>query len=1267
MHYTIYQTATRLYVVRHARDSESGAEEWRVLKVDRTSAELEAAEDPTAYTRPQIQRLLATMHAGNQAHGGLQMVCEAHAIVGSLRFLEGPYLLLVTRRRQLGALCGHKVYGIEATALLPVLSPAAHKQQFGSAVAATAEVRYRKLLAGVQLSKDFFFSYTWPLHQTVQQTFAQAPDAWWAGDPGAPWSSPRVWNAHLAAPLRAALGDASRWVVPLSHGFFEQRPLALLGRTLHLTLIARRSRQFAGTRYLKRGVTESGHCANDVEVEQVVEAGVDWKSGQPLLSSVVQVRGSIPLPWAQRPDSSVYRPEIVLHRFDPLYAATRRHFDQLREQYGEPVCVLDLVKRVERRPRESVLGCEYAAAVRFLNQRVPPDQQRVQYTAFDLSHHAKAARSHLLSDLQRLQEPVLQSTGIFASGGARGGSGGSGPPGSAGAGGAPAAQRTQHGVLRTNCIDSLDRTNVAQFTYGMLALGQQLHALGIAESAWLDPASSMARHLMDLWEHCGHTLALQYGGSEAHATFFQRQRGDWEATTQGRDLLTTVRRFYSNAWTDADKQGAINLFLGTFVPAPGRPHLWDLGGDAYLHTGGGRWPARATSVDERSSFAAATAAAAGVAGSVDLASFPPPLSPEGPRAPPLGRLGSQRAAAAAAAAESEGVEAPALGESLSAASLVSLSSDGSFAPTLSALVDGASSQPPRPLGTASSGEQEEQHAASGAGDGEEPTTPRGSQPGSATGAAVADGAPAAGAAGDVGPLPRPGVRRSPLLKKTARWVEAKLESFDQVLGRQPVAHVRLMAPPPPAKQSPLGGWLSPGKAAQQAQQAAQQGGRPASAGAASGGAGAGRVGVPAPGAAAAAAAAATVEAAGVAEAAPGVPMPANGLRRSNSDPSLASSLGAAALPAAAPPAVAPGMVGRRVTFGEGAPAVLGPRPPAPAVPAAGGAGAGGAPALHRHSAGPGGLRRRSTGSTSVPHSLQRHSTAPASSLEELVDVAAAAAAAGGMGHPFGSSLAGQLLLVEGSPDGQLTWSGSYLLGAGGAGLQRSSSASYHSLAGLNLEGAAAAEASAWQQGSAPAPAAAAAAAAAALSAGAKPQRRIISFPSLARLRSLGRKPSNAAAGAGSSGSDELPPPPPSLLQPSVPVGGGAPEPLSMSAVVFGAEAVRRGVDTLGLPPTAPAWWLTGADPLAAMLEDQRRLRSQIAQQREALATPLDPVEHRALLEQCASLMRPAWALNLASFQHPPQDTQQPGSAPPPTVPPRPPPAQQPVPRQGLAF
>ena len=44
----------------------------------------------------------------------------------------------------------------------------------------------------------------------------------------------------------------------------------------------------------------------------------------------------------------------------------------------------------------------------------------------------------------------------------------------------------QHGVLRTNCVDCLDRTNVAQFAYGLGAFARQLHALGLSGSADLD-------------------------------------------------------------------------------------------------------------------------------------------------------------------------------------------------------------------------------------------------------------------------------------------------------------------------------------------------------------------------------------------------------------------------------------------------------------------------------------------------------------------------------------------------------------------------------------------------------------------------------------------------------------------------------------------------------------------------------------------------------------------------------------------------------------
>ncbi len=78
---------------------------------------------------------------------------------------------------------------------------------------------------------------------------------------------------------------------------------------------------------------------------------------------------------------------------------------------------------------------------------------------------------------------------------------------------------------------------------------------------------------------------VQYGGSEAHSTFFQRQRGDWEAATQSRDLMTSIRRFYSNAYTDAEKQDAINLFLGNFVPHHGHAALWELDSDYFLHAG----------------------------------------------------------------------------------------------------------------------------------------------------------------------------------------------------------------------------------------------------------------------------------------------------------------------------------------------------------------------------------------------------------------------------------------------------------------------------------------------------------------------------------------------------------------------------------------------------------------------------------------------------------------------------------------------------------
>lgn len=80
----------------------------------------------------------------------------------------------------------------------------------------------------------------------------------------------------------------------------------------------------------------------------------------------------------------------------------------------------------------------------------------------------------------------------------------------------------QKGVLRTNCIDCLDRTNVAQYAYGLAALGHQLHALGCVESPELGLGAPVAHHLMHFYERMGDTLAVQYSGSAAHNKVFDR-------------------------------------------------------------------------------------------------------------------------------------------------------------------------------------------------------------------------------------------------------------------------------------------------------------------------------------------------------------------------------------------------------------------------------------------------------------------------------------------------------------------------------------------------------------------------------------------------------------------------------------------------------------------------------------------------------------------------------------------------------------------------
>lgn len=112
----------------------------------------------------------------------------------------------------------------------------------------------------------------------------------------------------------------------------------------------------------------------------------------------------------------------------------------------------------------------------------------------------------------------------------------------------------QHGIVRTNCVDCLDRTNTAQFVLGHVAIGYQLHAIGLLANTKLSFDSKVSKVLRvsptvlsnsfpfkDLFGEHGDMLALQYGGSGVVHNIETYQNPS-TSRVNSRDILQTLSR-----------------------------------------------------------------------------------------------------------------------------------------------------------------------------------------------------------------------------------------------------------------------------------------------------------------------------------------------------------------------------------------------------------------------------------------------------------------------------------------------------------------------------------------------------------------------------------------------------------------------------------------------------------------------------------------------------------------------------------------------------
>lgn len=413
-----------------------------------------------------------------------------------------------------------------------------------------------KLLRTMQVffgsSRSFYFSYDLDItRSTAQQAWIPNPDA----PLHAQVDSQFFWNRHILDKFMATGQDSIS--LPLMQGFVGQRTFVVDSdppqmdeyasesveladmsasgslqasppsgrvrdqddlrpseRKCLITLVSRRSTQRAGLRYLRRGINEDGFTANMVETEQII-SDPTWEQTSPI-HSFVQIRGSIPLFFTQSAYSLKPVP-VIQHSPETNYRACKRHFERLLSHYQS----LQIVNLVEKRGVEEPIGTQYETTVARLNGELG-ERHQIPFEWFDFHHACRGMKFENVSQLLIKLKSKLEELGGTTQVDGR-------------------ITHRQAGVLRTNCMDCLDRTNVCQSSFAKHMLDMQLKEDGIDMSAQLDQET---RWFNTLWADNGDAVSKQYASTAAMKGDYTRTRKrDYRGALN--DLGLSLARFYS--------------------------------------------------------------------------------------------------------------------------------------------------------------------------------------------------------------------------------------------------------------------------------------------------------------------------------------------------------------------------------------------------------------------------------------------------------------------------------------------------------------------------------------------------------------------------------------------------------------------------------------------------------------------------------------------------------------------------------------------------
>ena len=350
-------------------------------------------------------------------------------------------------------------------------------------------------------------------------------------------------------------------------------------------LISRRSRFRAGTRFTKRGADGTGHVANYAETEQVCllrQQQQQMESPKTTwISSHVQTRGSIPLRWSSPADVKTYAPRVRIGT-DPLSQARGMmkhvllewnyyycdHETQLNQHHPQ----LLFVNLIDKKKDQGRLGRAFDAVLQAVLEvysqvnvthldhfHIPPNA--VQHIWFDFHAEVKHGKWDTLASLLTQVKPTLDEQGYFSA--------------SFHGTNQWTILSQQRGVVRTNCMDCLDRTNVVQSIFGRYMLFRSLSNQTIGSKKLLPVAFSaeFRKNAMTLpwgvgevshrllWADNADAISRLYAGTPALKGDFTRTG---KRTKRGAldDGMNSLQRYYLNNFLDADRQEGMDLMVG---------------------------------------------------------------------------------------------------------------------------------------------------------------------------------------------------------------------------------------------------------------------------------------------------------------------------------------------------------------------------------------------------------------------------------------------------------------------------------------------------------------------------------------------------------------------------------------------------------------------------------------------------------------------------------------------------------------------------------